>query len=123
MSKLESEFFRDILKPALEHLFPGIVIIKQDPNASFQGMPDYLLLYNSYWAALETKRARSSERQPNQEYYVNKFNELSYAAFVHPGNMQEVLDGIQKAFGVGGKARRPFSFETSLAKLQRRETV
>lgn len=101
-SKLESDFFRDDLKPELEALFPGIVIIKQDPNTSFQGITDHILLYEDKWAALETKRATNSVRQPNQEYYVEKFDNMSFAAFVHPGNKQEVLDGLQEAFGARG---------------------
>lgn len=100
--KLESEFFLEDLKPDLESMFPGIVIINQDPNASFQGVPDKLLLFEDKWAALETKRATKSARQPNQEYYVDKFNDMSYSAFVHPGNKQEVLNDLQQAFKPGG---------------------
>lgn len=96
--KLESEFFRNDLKPELEARFPGIVIIKQDPNTSFQGVPDQLLLYEDKWAALETKRARKSERQPNQEHHVERLNNLSYSAFVHPGNKNEVLDELECVF-------------------------
>jgi hypothetical protein len=98
MGKLESDFVKDDLKPDLEARFPGIVIIKQDPNTSFQGVPDHLLLYEDKWAALETKRAVRSKRQPNQEFYVEKLNNLSYSAFVHPGNKQQVLDDLECVF-------------------------
>lgn len=99
MAKLESDFAHDVLKPRLETEFPGCVIIKQDPNTSFQGVPDHLVLYEDKWAALETKRAVKSKRQPNQEYHVGRLNELSYSAFVHPGNLEEVISDLQSTFG------------------------
>lgn len=98
MTKKESEFAHDVLKPRLEQEFPGCVIIKQDPNTSFQGITDHIVLYEDKWAALETKRAEKSERQPNQEYYVGKFGEMSYAAFVHPGNIEEVINDLSTTF-------------------------
>lgn len=96
---LESDFAREVLKPRLEAEFPGCVIIKQDPNASFQGMSDHVVLYGDRWAVLETKRARRSDRQPNQEYYIDKFGQMSYASFVYPENLEEVIDGLRTAFG------------------------
>lgn len=98
MAKKETDFAHDVLKPRLEFEFPGCVIIKQDPNTSFQGMTDHIVLYEDKWAALETKRAEKSKRQPNQEYYVGKFGEMSYAAFVYPGNIEEVIDDLHAAF-------------------------
>jgi hypothetical protein len=101
MTKLESDFVHDVLKPRLEAEFPGCVIIKQDPNTSFQGVPDHLVLFEDKWAALETKRGKNSTRRPNQEYYVNRFGDMSYAAFVHPGNLEEVMDDLESAFRPG----------------------
>ena len=98
MAKLESQFVRDVLKPRLEDEFPGCVIIKQDPNTSFQGVPDHLVLYEDRWAALETKRASKSTRRPNQEYHIDRMNGMSYASFVHPGNLEEVVHDLQTAF-------------------------
>lgn len=99
--KLESEFNTD-LDAALKSRFPGCVIVKQDPNTSFQGVPDKLVLWGPHWALLESKRGTDSDRQPNQEHYVEKFGQMSYSAFVNPENMHEVLDGLQEAFGVSG---------------------
>lgn len=98
MAKLEGEWFREVAKPRLEAEFPGIVIIKQDPNTSFQGVPDHLLLFEDKWAALEAKRGRKSARQPNQEYHVAQLGEMSYASFVHPDNLEEVVHDLQDAF-------------------------
>ena len=97
-NKLESDFVPR-LKEELERRFPGCVVIKQDPNASFQGMLDHVVLYEDKWAVLESKRGPKEKPRPNQPHYVEKFNEMSFAAFVNPQNMDEVLDDLQSAFG------------------------
>ncbi len=94
--KLESEFQRT-LKDEIKRRLPECVIVKQDPNTSFQGIPDHLVLCPTGWGALETKRRPNSKRRPNQPYWVERFNEMSFAAFVNPKNMDEVLDGLQSA--------------------------
>lgn len=96
--KLESEFVFD-LKEELKHRFPGCFIIKLDPN-QVQGIPDLLILWRENWAVLETKRGLKSTRQPNQEYYVGLFDEMSFSAFVHPLNYRDVLDEMERAFGL-----------------------
>lgn len=98
VSKLETDFVHDTLKPELQRRFPGCVIIKQDPSASFQGMLDHVVLYEDKWAVLEAKRKPKAARQPSQEYYVDKFNGMSFSAFIDPDNMDEVLDDLQSAF-------------------------
>lgn len=98
MPKKETDFAHDVLKPRLQSEFPGCVIIKQDPNTSFQGVPDHLVLFEDRWAALETKRGKNSRRQPNQPYYIEQMNGMSYASFVSPENMEEVVDDLRKAF-------------------------
>lgn len=102
MPKKESDFVHDVLKPRLEAEFPGCIIIKQDPNTSFQGVPDHLVLFEESWAALESKRARSSARRANQEYHIERLNAQSYASFVHPDNLEEVVHDLQRAFRSGG---------------------
>jgi len=98
MSRSESEFAHD-LKDELRRRFPGCVVIKLDPN-QLQGIPDLLFLWGRYWAVLETKRGRKSPRQPNQEYYVDLFDEMSFAAFIHPLNYRDVLDDMERAFNL-----------------------
>jgi hypothetical protein len=97
-AKLESQFVHDVLKPELERRFPGCEILKQEPLVTFQGIPDLLVLWGNRWAALETKKARKSERQPNQEYHVARLDHMSFADFVHPGNYEQVLDELERAF-------------------------
>lgn len=98
MPRLESEFSLE-LKHELKHRFPNCFIIKLDAN-QVQGIPDLLFLWRDRWAILETKRGLRSPKQPNQEYYVDKFDEMSFSAFVHPLNYREVLDEMERAFGL-----------------------
>jgi hypothetical protein len=98
MPKLESEFVFE-LKHELKHRFPGCFIIKLDSN-QVQGIPDLLVLWGRFWAILETKRGSRSVRQPNQEYYVGLFDEMSFSAFVHPLNYRDILDDMERAFGI-----------------------
>ncbi len=93
---LESKFKRE-LRHELEYMFPGCVLINLDP-LDIQGIPDLLILYKEQWAALECKRDSSASRQPNQEYYVDLLDNMSYSVFVHPQNREEVLYELQQLF-------------------------
>ncbi len=93
-SRLESGF-QDRLIDKLEKLFPGCMVFKMD---QIQGIPDLLVLYKNKWASLECKRSASAKRQPNQEYYVGKMNEMSFSRFVSPENKEEVLYELQQVF-------------------------
>ena len=48
---------------------------------------------------LEIKAKADSPTRPNQEYYVEKLNEMSFAAFIHPSNEQDILSALQQALG------------------------
>ncbi len=93
-SRLESGF-QDRLIDILKHRFPGCMVFKMDQQ---QGIPDILILYDKHWAALECKRKSDSPHQPNQDYYVDKMNEMSFARFVYPENVKEILDELQQSF-------------------------
>ena len=93
-TNLESGF-QDRLNKRLKERFPGIMIFKMDQK---QGIPDLLLLYKDRWASLECKRSRNASRRPNQEYYVNQMNDMSYSSFVYPENLEEVLNELQQTF-------------------------
>ena len=75
-SRLESGF-QDRLIESLKALFPGCMVFKMD---QIQGLPDLLILYGEKWASLECKRSATAKKRPNQDYYVEKMNEMSYAA-------------------------------------------
>ncbi len=92
----ENKFQSDLIKQ-IKSLIPGCIVLKNDPKYK-QGMPDLLILYEDKWAALECKRSSNASHRPNQEYYVDLLNEMSYASFIYPENKEEVLDAIQSAF-------------------------
>ena len=94
--RLES-VFQKILINELNNRFPGCVIMKTDPEY-IQGIPDLIILYRNTWALLECKRHQYAEHQPNQDYYVNMFNQMSFSAFVYPENMEVVLNELQRTF-------------------------
>ena len=94
---LESKFQAE-LKKEIKQRLPGCIVIKQDAS-QIQGIPDLLILHKDRWAALEVKAHAKAHRQPNQEYYVDKLDGMSYAAFIHPGNKEDVLDALYRSFG------------------------
>ena len=95
-TKLERNFQAKLIKE-LKELFPGCIVLKNDPNY-IQGIPDLTILWKGHWALLECKRAPKSDRQNNQPYYIQKASEMSFASFIFPENKQEVLHDLQQAF-------------------------
>lgn len=89
--------FQSKLKKELKEMFPGCIVTKLDPN-DIQGIPDLLILYKNKWATLENKRSINATKRPNQEYYVNKMNDMSFSRFICPENKEEVLHELRKAF-------------------------
>ena len=100
---LETKFQAD-LKKDLYDLFPGCIVLKNDEQ-QIQGFPDLLILYKNKWAALECKRSCSEYFQPNQEYYLEMLDAMSYASAIFPENKEEVLDELQHTFAVRGSTR------------------
>jgi len=94
----ESAYQASLIKK-LERMFPGCIILKND-SSYLQGVPDLSIFYGVHWAMLEVKANRHAIEQPNQRYYVEMMDRESFAAFIFPENEQEVLDGLQLAFGV-----------------------
>lgn len=94
---LESKFQQQLKQEIYERL-PGSIIIKNDP-AHVQGILDLTVFYGPWWALLEVKRSANAAVRPNQQYYVDKFNGMGFAAFIHPENMMEILDELQNYFG------------------------
>lgn len=94
MAKLESDFQKDLMDE-IRRLYPGCVIIKNDPNY-LQGFPDWTILYKDRWAVLEAKKSKDADIQPNQPYYVELLDRMSFSRFVYPENKEEVLRELQK---------------------------
>ena len=93
---LESQFQAKLIKE-LKKRFPGCIVIKSD-SGYLQGIPDLLILYNDKWASLACKQSAGAKRQPNQEYYVGKMDEMSFSRFICPENKEEVLHDLQQSF-------------------------
>lgn len=93
---IESSFQRKVLD-RIQQDFPEAVILKND-SGYLQGIPDFVIFYYGCYAMLEFKASRNATVQPNQKYYVDLFSAWAYAAFVHPGNVEQVMYDLQLAF-------------------------
>lgn len=95
MANKENKFQADLIKE-LKQLFPGCMILKNDANY-IQGIPDLTIFYNDRWAALECKKNRTASHRPNQDYYVKKMDDMSFARFIYPENKEEIINELQQA--------------------------
>lgn len=93
-SRLESGF-QDRLIVKLKRQLPGCMVFKMEQR---QGIPDLLILHGSHWAALECKHSQRAKHRPNQDYYVDQMDRMSFARFIYPENEEEVLHELQQAF-------------------------
>ena len=96
MAKLESKFQKELIDE-IKREYPGCIILKNDPDY-IQGFPDWTILWEDKWAALEAKRNKSARKQPNQEHYVEKLDNMSFSRFIYPENKEEVLNELRKTF-------------------------
>lgn len=103
MAKKEIPYQRELIE-RIKARFPGCEVLKNDPQSNPQGTPDLTVLTADGWAVLETKRSEKASKRPNQDYYVNQFNELGFSAFINPSNEQEVLDALQRSFEIRRKS-------------------
>ena len=100
----ESEFQHKLIKEIKER-FPGCIVMKND-SSYLQGCPDLTVLYKDRWATLECKKDGKASRRPNQEYYVNKMNEMSFSSFISPENKNDILGEMEAAFGKMERRKR-----------------
>lgn len=92
---LENRFKTNLVNE-LKDIFPGCIVLHMDPT-EIQGIPDLLILYRDRWAALEGKKNERASHRPNQGYWVNVMNEMSFAAFIYPENKEDVLYELREA--------------------------
>ena len=88
--------FKKMFKKKLKRLYPECIIVEADPTY-FWSVPDVYFFLGSFWAALEFKRTEGSSRRPNQEYWVEVLDKMSFARFVYPGVEEEVLSELEAA--------------------------
>lgn len=96
--RLERDYQPKLIKK-IQARFPGCYVLKND-SGYMQGVPDLIILFGERWALLEVKRKRPirpEDFEPNQEWYLEEFNNMSFAACVFPENEEEVLDALQQA--------------------------
>lgn len=93
---LESNF-KQILIKKIKEQFEGCQIVFLSPE-NFQGIPDIAIFYKNKWAMLEGKKNEKASIRPNQKYWIEEFNKMSYASFIYPENMEVVLSELEQAF-------------------------
>ena len=93
---LENKFQAQLIKE-LKRMLEGCIVMKND-SSYIQGIPDLLVLYRDKWASLEVKKSANARRQPNQEYYVEKMDQMSFAAFIYPENREDILNELYAYF-------------------------
>lgn len=92
---LESSYQAGLIKE-IKRRHPGVVILKNDTGYQ-QGIPDLSIYLGPRWGMLESKAGIRSKKQPNQDYWVDYLNDMSFAAFIHPDNTEVVLDELAHA--------------------------
>ena len=96
VSKLEKDFQAKLIKE-IKEMFDGCIVMKND-SSYIQGIPDLLILYKDNWASLEVKKSTHAKKRPNQQYYVDLMDKMSFSRFICPENEKEVLHELQQAF-------------------------
>lgn len=96
---LEATFkrrFKERLHTRMQELGVDIFII--DNKSNRRSTLDTIVLGPQHWAALEFKRSKSASHRPNQDYYVDQWDQLGFASFVYPENEEEILNELEKLF-------------------------
>lgn len=97
MINRETKFQAEVVV-RLKTEFPGCEVLRNDPN-KVQGIPDILVLMDGGgWAMLEVKEHEGAKEQPNQGWYVEKYNLKSFGAFIFPENADKVFDDLHRSF-------------------------
>ncbi len=96
MGKLENAFQAKLIKE-IKSTFDGAIVTKMDAN-HIQGIPDLLILHKDKWATLECKKDARAKKRPNQEYYVDKMNQMGFSRFIYPENKEEVINELRIYF-------------------------
>lgn len=94
--KNENAYQGELIKK-IKKRFPGCFVLKNDPNY-LQGVPDISIFYKDRWAMLEVKKSATESFRPNQEYYVELLDSMSFSRVIFPENEEEVLNELQRSF-------------------------
>lgn len=91
----ESAFQAKLIKD-IKKLLPDCIVLKSDAGY-IQGFPDLIVLNHDKWGALECKTSGTASHRPNQDWYVDKLNGMSFAAFVFPENKERIINELYEA--------------------------
>ena len=87
-SKFQAKLIKDI-----KELLPDCIVLKND-RTYLQGIPDLTVFNNDRWATLEVKKSANASHQPNQDYYVEMMDRMSFSRFVYPENRDAVFSDL-----------------------------
>lgn len=94
---VQERMFQSRLIKRLKDTFDGLIVLKNDANY-LQGIPDWILIFGNKWAFLECKKSKNASFRPNQEYYLEKLNAMSFARAIYPENEDEVITDLANFF-------------------------
>lgn len=93
----ESDFQAKVIKQ-LKAI--GLAVVKNQAGPGVPtGFPDITAFGEGIYFCLECKASARAKKQPRQDYWVNKLNEWSYAAFIYPSNYDKVMSEIKYMVG------------------------
>ena len=71
--------------------YPDAIVIPNDGNY-IQGFPDVTIFAGEKYGMFECKKGEHEPHQPNQDYYIDKIDSMSFARFIYPENYESTLD-------------------------------
>lgn len=87
---LESNYQKSV-KERIIREFPGARVAKAEPSRFWQGVPDLLITYKGIITWFECKRETNAAKRRNQEWWVRKLNEETFACFCYPEVKEEAF--------------------------------
>lgn len=100
--KLERSFQHEVIQE-LKERYPDCVVMKNATGFK-DGFPDITMYDGERWAMLECKREKAARKRPNQKYWVNRMNSMSFARFIFPENRKEVMAELAEFIEAGKRA-------------------
>lgn len=101
---LEAEY-KPLMLERLEKRFSSYGAIwwqHNDPNApKSQGIPDLTVYIGGRWFLLEVKRSEKSKKRPNQDWWIEKWSQVTFCAVIFPENEEEVFHAMARSLEGG----------------------
>lgn len=94
---MKENAYQAALIKRLKKEFEGAIILKNDAQY-LQGIPDLVIFYGKNYAFLEVKESATAKHRPNQDYWVDRIGDMSYAAFIYPENEDQVIEELKELF-------------------------